>query len=209
MTNASMFAYAADAAGRLEVIQLTSPETNPQYLGWAARPTPVLIATKKLPGTPMAITEGLQRDRGVDESGNQLSVFNRVGSRPMNKAEAERLYKLDGQVFTVGEKPPSAPNHVKGTVPQELLDSIAELKKKVAKEGDDDRKARLQKQLDALNKQALEAAKDLPEPPTRLVILEQIRILEDKIRFEKFPARRKQQEEELLQLQEQLKTLPE
>ena len=119
MTNASLFAYAADAAGKLAVIQLTSPETNPQFLGWAARPIPVLIATKKLPGTPMAITEGIQRDRGVDESGNQLSVFNRVGSRPFNKAEADRLYKLDGQVFTVSNKPPSAPNHVRGTVPRQ------------------------------------------------------------------------------------------
>ena len=63
--------------------------------------------------------------------------------------------------------------------------------------------------LDKLIKEAADDAKDLPEPPTRLVLLEQIRILEDKIRFEKFPARRKQQEDELQQLHEQLKALPE
>ena len=49
----------------------------------------------------MAISEGLQRDRAVDESGNQLSVFNRVGARPMNKVEADGMYKIDGKLFTV------------------------------------------------------------------------------------------------------------
>jgi hypothetical protein len=39
----------------------------------------------------------------VDESGNQLSVFGRRGSRPMNLSEMMSLYIRNGRVFTVPE----------------------------------------------------------------------------------------------------------
>ena len=41
----------------------------------------------------------------MDEDGNQLAVFNRRGSRPFNREEAERLYMKNGQLFTVTNRP--------------------------------------------------------------------------------------------------------
>ncbi|MBM2841098.1 MAG: hypothetical protein HW412_1626, partial [Bacteroidetes bacterium] len=80
-TNASVFAYVADGRNGLRVIQLTSPNETPGYLGFSPKPTPQLIATRRMGGTALAISKGLDRDRAVDESGNQVSVFGRLGSR--------------------------------------------------------------------------------------------------------------------------------
>ncbi len=87
-------------------MQLTSPET-PGNDGFSPRPTPELIATYQLPegGHALAIAKALDRDRAVDESGNQLSVFGRVGARPMNKAEQERMYLRNGKVWKVSDEP--------------------------------------------------------------------------------------------------------
>jgi len=102
MTNISLFAYVANGRNGLAVLQLTAPGKPTTYQGWSPVPMPELIATRKLAGHAVAISEGLQRERGVDESGNQIAVFNRVGSRPLNKIEMERMYKLSsGDVFTV------------------------------------------------------------------------------------------------------------
>jgi len=39
----------------------------------------------------------------VDESGNQVSIFNRIGARPMTLAEMQRFYLRNGQLYTVSE----------------------------------------------------------------------------------------------------------
>ncbi|MFN4242639.1 MAG: hypothetical protein ACK4PI_05320 [Tepidisphaerales bacterium] len=91
MTNASMFAYVADGVGGLKVLQLTSPDDTPTFSGFSPRPAPRLIATYATAGPALAISEGLERDRAVDESGNQLAVFGRRGARPFNLAEVQRL----------------------------------------------------------------------------------------------------------------------
>jgi len=39
----------------------------------------------------------------VDESGNQIAVFGRRGARPFNLVEMERMYKINGKLFTVPE----------------------------------------------------------------------------------------------------------
>ncbi|MDY7091506.1 MAG: hypothetical protein SX243_00895 [Acidobacteriota bacterium] len=104
-TNASLFAYVADGAGGLKVLQLTSPETVPGYLGFSPRPAPQLIAVYPTEGEALALSRGLDRDRAVDESGHQVSVFNRIGARPFNRAEMERLFLRDGEIFTVGDDP--------------------------------------------------------------------------------------------------------
>jgi hypothetical protein len=101
-TNASVFAYLADGKNGLRVIQLTSPE-NPTYLGFSPRPTPKLIATYKTHGEALALSKGLDRDRAVDESGNQVSVFGRLGSRPFTLAEQQKLYLRDGKIWTVSD----------------------------------------------------------------------------------------------------------
>jgi hypothetical protein len=112
MTNASMFAYVADGRNGLKVVQLTSDET-PGYTGFSPRPVPKLVAWFKTKGPAVAISEGLDRDRAVDESGNQLSVFGRRGARPFTLAEMQRLYLKTGgdgvrRVYTVTDGPGTA-----------------------------------------------------------------------------------------------------
>ena len=38
------------------------------------------------------MSKGLDRDRGVDETGGQMAVFGRVGSRPFTRPEMETLF---------------------------------------------------------------------------------------------------------------------
>jgi hypothetical protein len=106
ITNVSEFAYLADGKNGVRVVQLTSPET-PGNDGFAPRPTPCLVATYKLPegGHALAISKGVDRDRATDESGNQLSVFGRVGGRPLNKDEQHRMYLRNGAVWKVSDDP--------------------------------------------------------------------------------------------------------
>jgi hypothetical protein len=105
-TNASTFAYVADGKEGLKIVQLTSPERTPGYAGFSPRPSPVLIATRRTNGPAVAISKGLDRDRAVDESGNQVSIFNRIGARPMTLPEMQRLYLRNGQLYTVNEVQP-------------------------------------------------------------------------------------------------------
>jgi len=101
MTNASAFAYVADGKNGLRIVQLFAPNDTPNYLGFSPRPTPKLIATYRTKGPALAVSKGIDRDRAVDEDGNQLAVFNRRGSRPFNRQEMERLYLRNGQLYTV------------------------------------------------------------------------------------------------------------
>ena len=109
MTAASAFAYIADGAGGMKIVQVFAPNDNPNYLGFSPRPTPKLIAAFRTKGPALAISKGIDRDRGVDESGNQVTVFNRRGSRPFNKQEMERMYLRRGQLYTVTNAPPGPP----------------------------------------------------------------------------------------------------
>jgi len=103
MTNVSLFAYIADGEHKaIHVVQLTSAE-QPDNYGFSPRPRPELIASKETLGPALAISEGVDRDRAVDESGNQLSVFGRRGARPFNADEMKRMYTIDGKMFTVPE----------------------------------------------------------------------------------------------------------
>src|SRR5262249_51620283 len=105
-TDVSLFAYVADGKNGLRVLQLTAPETTPGYLGFSPRPVPRLIATRHTRGPALAIAKGLERDRAVDESGNQISVFSRIGARPFTLEEMQRLYLHGGQVYQVDDTPP-------------------------------------------------------------------------------------------------------
>jgi hypothetical protein len=106
ITYTSEFAYLADGKNGLRVVQLTSPET-PGNDGFSPRPTPELIATYKIPhhGHALAIAKGLDRDRAVDECGNQIGVFGRVGARPFNLEEQQKLYLHGGSVWRVSDEP--------------------------------------------------------------------------------------------------------
>jgi hypothetical protein len=105
MTNASLYAYVADGRGGLKVLQLTDPETMPTYAGFSPRPEPRLIASFKTKGAALAVSKGLDRDRAVDESGNQLAVFGRRGARPFNLSEQRRMFMLGDGLFTVTDAP--------------------------------------------------------------------------------------------------------
>jgi len=114
MTNASLFGYVADGRNGLRILQLTSPETMPEYAGFSPRPKPVLIATFKTKGAALGISKPLDRDRAVDESGNQISVFGRRGARPFNFDELMRMLRTNdgqGDWFTVTDAPPTAPRN--------------------------------------------------------------------------------------------------
>jgi hypothetical protein len=116
-TNASLFAYVADGEHGLRVLQLTSPERTPTYLGFSPRPEPQLIATRHTHGEAKALSRGLQRDRAVDESGNQIAVFNRIGARPFNLQEMHRLYLRDGRPYTVSDAEPARARSEAGAPP--------------------------------------------------------------------------------------------
>ena len=101
MVDASAFAFVADGANGLRILQILSPEDSPNAYGFSPRPTPKLIATYRTAAPALAISKGTDRDRAVDESGNQLSVFGRRGARPFNRDEASRLYLHDGKPYAV------------------------------------------------------------------------------------------------------------
>ena len=112
MTNASLFAYVADGKNGLRILQLTSPETMPEYAGFSPRPRPVLIATFKTKGEALGLSKGLDRDRAVDESGNQVSVFGRRGARPFRLDEMMRMLRTNdgrGEWFRVSDQPRNRP----------------------------------------------------------------------------------------------------
>ena len=96
-TNASLFAYVADGRNGMKVLQLTSFATQPNLYGFSPAPKPELIAWAKTPKPAMALAKGLDRDRAVDETGGQIAVFGRLGSRPFSRAEMERLFLNRGR----------------------------------------------------------------------------------------------------------------
>jgi hypothetical protein len=106
MVSSSQFAFVADGHNGLQVVQLFSPQTTPYFYGFAPKPVPKLIASYKTKEPALAISRGIDRDRAVDETGNQLTVFGRRGSRPFNYEEMKRLYMRNGQLFTVTNDPP-------------------------------------------------------------------------------------------------------
>ena len=91
-TNAALFAYVADGRNGMKVLQLTSFGNSNTVYGFSPRPEPELIAWARTPSAALAVAKGLDRDRGVDETGGQIAVFGRLGSRPFNRAEMERLF---------------------------------------------------------------------------------------------------------------------
>ena len=104
-TNASLFAYVADGANGLKVLQLTSPEIQPKFYGFSPEPRPRLIAWRPTPTAALALSKGLDRDRAVDETGGQIAIFGRIGSRPFTWDEMKHFYERpDGSVWTVTDE---------------------------------------------------------------------------------------------------------
>jgi hypothetical protein len=105
-TNASLFAYVADGANGLKVVQLTAPDTQPKFYGFSPEPKPRLIAWKGTRSPALSLSRGLERDRAVDETGGQVAVFGRIGSRPFTLEEQRKLFlKPNGAPWTVQDAP--------------------------------------------------------------------------------------------------------
>jgi hypothetical protein len=99
--NASMFALVADGRNGLRVLQMISPENVPGHMGFSPRPNPKLIATYRTKHPAVAVSRGLDRDRVVDETGNQTVVFGRRGSRPFTLDEMHKLYWRSNSIYAV------------------------------------------------------------------------------------------------------------
>jgi hypothetical protein len=109
MVNVGLFAYVADGKNGLRVIELSSPDAVPGNLGFSPRPAPRLVAHRPTGSPALWVSEGYRRDRGVDESGNQIAVFGRRGARPFNLQEQQRLYLREGKLYNVTDQPPGPP----------------------------------------------------------------------------------------------------
>ena len=109
MVSSSLFAFVADGKNGMQVVQLFSPVATPKFAGFSPQPVPKLIASYRTHGPALSISRGIDRDRAVDETGNQLAVFGRRGSRPLNRQETQGLYLRDGQLYTVPDDPQNAP----------------------------------------------------------------------------------------------------
>ena len=90
--------YVADGRNGMKVIQLTSPSSQPGFYGFSPRPSPELIAWARTPSPALAVAKGLDRDRAVDETGGQIAVFGRLGSRPVTRPGMARLFLPRGGV---------------------------------------------------------------------------------------------------------------
>jgi hypothetical protein len=87
------------------VLQLTSPAIQPKFYGFSPEPRPKLIAWRNTATPALALSKGLDRDRGVDETGGQIAVFGRIGARPFTWDEMKRFYERpDGSVWTVTDE---------------------------------------------------------------------------------------------------------
>jgi len=104
-TNASLFAYVADGVNGMKVLQLTSPSSQPNFYGFSPAPKPELIAYARTAAPALSLSKGLDRDRAVDETGHQMAIFGRLGSRPFQRAEMENFFlNRFGKPWTVRDE---------------------------------------------------------------------------------------------------------
>jgi hypothetical protein len=105
-TNASLYAYVADGKNGLKVVHLTAPDRQPNFYGYSPEPKPNLIAWYSTASPALSLSRGLERDRAVDETGNQMAIFGRIGSRPFTLEEMQTLYlDDDGNPWYVSDDP--------------------------------------------------------------------------------------------------------
>ncbi len=135
---ASMYALLADGHNGFRVVQMISPDTVEGAYGFSPAPAPRLIASYRTEHAALAVTRGLDRDRVVDETGNQTVAFGRRGSRPFHVDEMKKFYEHDSGaeyrvedtvVRTVEEETPGPNNtKIKTKVKKLFTKSGAELK---------------------------------------------------------------------------------
>ena len=69
----------------MKVLQMTSPDSQPKFYGFSPAPKPELISWYGTSSPALSLSRPLERDRGADETGNQVAVFGRLGARPLNR----------------------------------------------------------------------------------------------------------------------------
>ncbi len=75
------------------MLQLTAPDTQPKFYGFSPEPQSAADCPLRDAKRPRCrLSRPLERDRAVDETGGQVAVFGRRGSRPFNGVEMQRLY---------------------------------------------------------------------------------------------------------------------
>jgi hypothetical protein len=126
MAYASLIAYVADGKNGLKVVELTNPNSVPGNMGYSPRPAPRVVAYYPTKGQATQVSEGYRRDRGVDESGNQIAIFGRRGARPFNLEEQRRMYLHDGKLYTVTDEP-GQPTAAKSAQTGSWLQSLSKL----------------------------------------------------------------------------------
>jgi hypothetical protein len=137
-TNASPFLYVADGANGLRVVQLTSPESQPNFYGYAAEPKPELIATYPTRKPALSLSRPLERDRAADETGHQVAILGRIGSRPLNAEEMRKLYLDDlGRPWTVTDRVDGPAGIASATLPFQA-NRILEMQPAAAREATGD-----------------------------------------------------------------------
>ncbi len=110
MTYDSTYAYLADGKNGLRVVQLVSAGDGKRSpYGFSPPPIPKLISEFKTDGSCICVSKALDRDRAVDESGNQVTLFGRIGGRPMNLKERQKLYMKNGKLYRVTNEPKNGP----------------------------------------------------------------------------------------------------
>ncbi len=117
-TNASLFAYVADGKNGLKVIQLTSPDSQPNFYGFSPEPKPELIAwdRRRIAGAG-AVARASTATAPSTRPADQIAVFGRLGSRPFNLEEMERLFlKPDGTPWYVSDAVNDSDTRRSGTV---------------------------------------------------------------------------------------------
>ena len=109
MVNDSVYGLVADGRSGFHVLQLVTPEDGGRSAyGFSPEPRPKWIAGHRTRGPALAIAKGLERDRAVDESGHQVSIFGRIGGRPFTLAEMQKLYlRADGSLMPVSDDVPA------------------------------------------------------------------------------------------------------
>ena len=127
MVAGSAFAFVADGKNGLRVLQVVSPWDDPAHFsGFSPRPVPKLIATAHTKGPALAISKGIDRDRAIDESGNQLAVFGRRGARPLNRDEVRSLYMhpRTNAPYYVTDEPVEQPRSSSSTTSSSIISRV-------------------------------------------------------------------------------------
>ena len=110
MVSSSQFAFVADGKNGMQD-RSTLLASGTRQNSTASVPSPFQNSSPaiQLANRHWRFLKGIDRDRAVDETGNQLAVFGRRGSRPLNLTEMQSLYLRKGELYTVTDTPASNP----------------------------------------------------------------------------------------------------